>query len=66
MMCNDGSEERIWLTFGRQTLTGMDKLTIMKGVCVCVCVCAYADICKLHASIANKILMCCIMLQAKC
>ena len=34
VMCNDDSEERIWVTFGRQTLTGMDKLTIMKGVCV--------------------------------
>ena len=42
-MCNDGSEERIWLMFGRQTLTEMDKLIIMKGVCVR----AYVDICKL-------------------
>ena len=39
VMCNDGSEERIWLTFGRQTLTGMDKLIIVKGVLVCLCVC---------------------------
>ena len=37
LMCNDGSEERIWLTFGRQTLTEMDKLIIMKGVCACIC-----------------------------
>ena len=35
VMCNDGSEERIWPTFGRQTLTGMDKLIIVKGVLVC-------------------------------
>jgi len=39
MMCNDGSEERIWLKFGRQTLTEMDKLIIVRDVCVCVCVC---------------------------
>lgn len=40
MMCEDSSEERIWLKFGRQTLTEMDKVIIVKGKCTCVCVCA--------------------------
>ena len=44
VMCNDGSEERIWLIFGRQTLTGMDKLIIVKGMLVCVCVCTHTNV----------------------
>ena len=44
VMCNDGSEERIWLTFGRQTLTGMDKLIIVKGVLICLCVCTRTNV----------------------
>ena len=31
-MCNDGSDEGMWVTFGRQRLTELDKLIIMKGV----------------------------------
>ena len=41
VMCSDGSEERIWLKFGRQTLTEMDRLIIVKGVFVSACLYCY-------------------------
>ena len=63
VMCNDGSEERIWLKFGRQTLTEMDKMIIVKGVCVCVRASARTSGMCVHM----YFMMCCIvLLQAKC